>query len=317
MAWPTFTTTELLSAVRMNARLSDYDPDWTTAQILLAADKMLQERFWPFMLSLRSDFGLAYLDHTITAAQQAYALPKRAYGSTLRRVLYVGATSSDVYELSNRPMGEHTLYAGETGSPEAYCIHDDKIMVLPTPASTTGTLRVYYERRPSQLIATSSAMQITAGVGTGVLTGAAPAAWTTGLSYDIIKNTSPFATINEGLTASAVSASTSITFTLADLDSTRLAVGDWVTESGYSPIPQMPMELHSVLSEATASHILKTTGAYQASKALEQSAAVGMGSFQRAVSPRYRNAGRTVFNPNSPFRNRGGFTKRILDDGQA
>ena len=39
-----------------------------------------------------------------------------------------------------------------------------------------------------------------------------------------------------------------------------LAVGDWVSEANFSPIPQMPVECHRLLEALTAARILQYTG---------------------------------------------------------
>jgi hypothetical protein len=104
-------------------------------------------------------------------------------------------------------------------------------------------------------------MLITGGVATGVLTGSAPATWTTGLSYDIVSAKSPFSLLHADLTATAVVSATSITFSTDDIDTTRLATGTYyVCEAGETCFPMIPKSLHYTAADLVVARIRDEIG---------------------------------------------------------
>ena len=145
-------------------------------------------------------------------------------------------------------------------------------------------------------------MLITGGVDTGVLTGVSLAGWTTALKYDIVAGESPFSIIHADLTATAVNAGTSITFTLSDLDTDRLGSGVYyVTLAGETCFPMIPKECHNVAFDMVIAKIRDETGD-EGFKQKYQTNARKLAGLINAIVPRKETETRPNVNKGSLFR---------------
>lgn len=309
-----WTTTDLLTRIRLHGRLSSNDADFTDANLLDLATSVMLSRIVPEIIRVRQEYYDRYEDTSIVADQRAYAFSSRAYASVLREVVYIDSASNESPLVPLTYQDSHA-YAGSTGSrPEAYVVEDDKVILLPTPSVAQGTLRLVYEYQPAVLVPTSECMLITAvNTTTGVCTGSEPG-WSTSNQLDVIKGSSPFALINADLTPSAVSAGTSVTFTASELDSTRIAVNDYLSEAGESCIPQIPSVLHDTLAQATAATALNIRGDTRAASALEPHVSADMARIRGLLTPRVKGRQKKWMNAGSPLRRTRGFG-RVWDDG--
>lgn len=302
----TWTNTELLAAIRRRARLSSSDPDYTDANLLLDADQQLDETLVPLILGARSDYYATTADQAITASQAAYPIPSRAVASVVRQV-HVVNSAGELREIEFLPLGDRHLFP-TSGEPRAYTVLDDEVILLPTPSTTTGTLRITYEYQPGLLVASTAVALVTAiDTGTGDVTGAnVPAAWTTSDTFDFVKGTSPYKLLAAGLTASSVTtgASGDITFTVGDLPS-RLAVGDYVCLTGEAPMPMIPADLHGTLAMAVAAEVLDQMGDPMAA-AMRAKLGQALAAARRKLSPRVKGSPQPIVSRNSALRTRRG-----------
>lgn len=316
MGW---TTTDLLARIRRDGRLASTDPDYTDAVLLDMATGIMLDRFVPEIIRVRQEFYDRYEDTSIVADQRAYAFSARAFASVLREVVYIDADSNERPLIPLSYMDSHAYANASATEPEAYVVEDDKILPLPTPNTATGTLRMVYEYQPGVLVATSACMAITsiANIATGVLAGSCPWASEGGEDdyYDIIKATNPFALVNADLDCASCINGTSITFTAADLDDTRIAVGDYVSLINESCIPQVPSVLHTALAKATAAQALIISGDSSGAAPLEAHVAATLGRLQGLLTPRTKGKQKKWINTGSPLRRGRGRVAPRWDDG--
>lgn len=327
MGW---TTTDLLTRIRRDGRLASTDPDYTDAVLLDMATGIMLDRFVPEIIRVRQEYYDRYEDTSIVADQRAYAFSPRAFASVLREVVYIDANSNERPLIPVSYMESHVYANTSSTEPEAYTVEDDKIIPLPTPNSATGTLRMVYEYRPNVLVDNTgtSCMQITsiANIATGVLGGTSPWNGAGAIGYyDIIKGVPPFALVNADIVATTAVTSTSITFTASDLDTTRIAVGDWVVaHSGgtlygdaQSAVPQIPAVLHTALAKATAAQALIISGDKRGAAPLEAHVTATLGRLASLLSPRVKGKTTKWMNAGSPLRRGRGHSKMVWDDGSA
>ena len=253
----TYTTDDLITSVLNRAQLpssSNNNNVNSDANLLKLGTEEIYTKLLPLILSTREEWYVAPYNHTITANQSAYAMPPRASGRVLRDVLYV--LNGAISRLD--PIDPETLTTELTGEPSNYYIEDDNVVLYPTPATTTGTLRLRYFRRPNRLADTADCVQITAiNTSTGVVTvSAVPTTFGTTTLIDMIKNTSPFTTLGMDY---SITATSSTTVTFASLP-TGLAVGDWMALAEYTPIPQIPQEFFPVLAQMMVVKVLEAYG---------------------------------------------------------
>ena len=304
MAW---TTTELLADIRRRARLSTTDPDHTDANLLLDADSVMDEVIVPLVLIARSDYYTRHEDQSIVAEQQTYPIPSRAVASVPRQVFWVDG-SGTYRELAYLTLAD-SLGFNDSGEPEAYTIRDNEVWLLPTPSTASGSLRIAYEYQPGKLVL-PSACAVVEGVDrtTGTLDCTdVPTTWTNATILDIVKGTSPFVLLAADLDPTTVTtgASGSVDFVATDLpDASRLpssATGDYICPAGYSCIPQIPADLHSLLALGVAVEVLDQVGDPLANL-MRQKLGQALTAAQRKLSPRVKGSPQKIVSRNSPLR---------------
>lgn len=205
-------------------------------EIFSIASNQINSKLVPFILSLKEEYYLTSEDQTITQDQQAYPIPARAIGLTLREVKVIDGTA--IKDINRIDPTEITSLA--SGQVTSFYLQGHDVMLYPTPQSTQGTLRLYYFLSPSEIVATALCARITdIDRVTGLISAVTPSDWTTGETYDLVSSKNGHQTKAFDLVASAVVASTSITFTATDIPAS-IVVGDYVALAGQAPYIQAP-----------------------------------------------------------------------------
>lgn len=256
----TYSTTDLLSRIRLKATLDGSESSYTDSILLDLASQVIVEQILPIILKLNGDYYLTYTDIPLIAGRDAYPIPPRAAFQKVHSIDLLD--SAKTYGSSLYYTDYRNIPVTSSGAPYNHIFRDNSIVVSDNPSVSSGYLRVRYPYTPSQLVALSAVTEITGGESTGVLTGVVPATWTTANRYDIVSGQSPFELIHSDLTASSVVSATSITFALSDLNVNRLSDGGtyFVCLSGETAYPMIPKELHYCLADLAACPVLQLCG---------------------------------------------------------
>lgn len=289
-----FTTTELLAAIKRHAMIPTSQSTFTASDLLAFADNEINNFLLPKLISAREDFYLTETGATqsITANQRTYPIPYRAVGMMVKDVIRIDSAGS-LYSLS---LIEYDLLAerdiSSTGTPGGFHFENNKIALIPTPGATTGSLKTPYFIRPSKLIETSDAVQITViDTGTNTVTvSAVPATMTTSTPLDLIRQKGGFECLAIDQTPSAVTGTT-IQFSSLPSD---LAVGDWIALAEKSPIPQIPAELHDLLALRVARRVLMSLGDANALKMVDKMLDETQGETLKLTEPRAQGEARKI-----------------------
>jgi hypothetical protein len=146
---------------------------------------------------------------------------------------------------------------GNNGNPVRYQMRGNSIVLLPTPdASNFVTLRLWYFRRPNQLVGTSAVLTSTTLTGLVTFNGTKPSTITTSTPVDVVQGSPPYDSLGDSLTPSAV-ASGYVTFSA---NVTGAVAGDYVCLAGQSPVIQLPDEFYNLLCLRTARSLLPANG---------------------------------------------------------
>lgn len=245
-----YTTADLISAIERRAFVPANQSTFSTTEILAIAGEELRSNIFPALINLREEYFVHDKDFTITASTASYAIPERSFNNLLREIkIIVGNTIQDIARIE-----PEALASTNTGTPQAFYLKDDKIVLHPTPATTANTLRVSYYLTPGDYIETSSAAVISAiNTTTNVVSVTSiPASWVTGNTFDFLKYNGGHEYRGVDYLSTLVSGS-DITFSSLP---TGLAVGDYMALQGYSPLVQMPFGMRSVLAQYTAAALL-------------------------------------------------------------
>jgi hypothetical protein len=256
-----YTHVALLASVRKLAALPTATAAGSTStDILSHANEVLQSEVAPFALELQENYYVQTKSQTVTAGRASYRVPHRAMGLKLRDVGMMDA-AGEFRSLAQESEDERGEYSATSGTPEAFYLQGNRVVLMPPPAGTSDTLQLPYFIRPNELVATAygtiSAINTTSGLVSFTATGTFQPSSTSVL--DLVAATSGFECLALDLTPASAVAGVSVTFAAASLPA-DLAVGDYVCTQQTSPVPQLPAELHPLLYATTALRIAETLG---------------------------------------------------------
>ena len=261
-----YTATGLIASFRAEGSISPDDPNATEADILLLADRIIERHFVPGVRKALADYYITYDDIALEANVKEYRIPYRAVTSSVRSVVFVDTSDNEFELVPVPPTTRFTFNQARSGYPAAYTIVDDMLCVLPTPANSSGTLRIWYEYRPGKLILPTAGALIDT-ISEPVLTNGdnVYAVATTGTfdpadptPCDVVCGRAPFSVIAREASFDGTVAVLGATLTL-DTRWRDPLVGDYICPVGETAFPQIPAELHSALALMMAGEYLKAT----------------------------------------------------------
>ncbi|HNF59260.1 MAG TPA: hypothetical protein PLN89_06780 [Elusimicrobiota bacterium] len=297
MAGVDYTVNGLLSSIKRRGMIPASSFTFTDDQLTAFLNDELLSRLVPAIKSVREEFFVNVNDVALVSGQQAYDLPSRAIGVQLRDLSLVDSAGKESYLARIDP--SFMKEAGVVQLPYnvmGYYWQGNKVMLYPIPSSTVYSLRQRYERRPSDLVATTQCAKIASiNTGTKTVTTVDPAVdttvgnpstlWTTANVLDLVQGVPPFNAWADSQAVTTV-ASNSITFTNAL--PTGLAVGDWVSLAGQSPVAQIPYEGFMTLAELGLARVMEAMDDVSPSGApmARQQAETMLQEFLKLISPR-------------------------------
>lgn len=252
-----YTTSDFLTSARNRGNI----PSTTNRNnvnsddsILRMATEELHIKLVPLIMSVREEFYVTSVDIPLVAGQAVYSIPSRAIGLVLRDAqLLVGTDLTSLIAINSEDIS-----TAVTGLPYGHYFQHSDIVLYPTPAVSSGSLRLRYYIRPSALVPPTEARQI-AAIDTGLNTvtlATSPSGWTTNTSLDLVRDIAPHTFLSTDALPTNVAGPV---LTFASLP-TGLAVGDWVCQAEKSPLIQIPKEMRPVLAQMTVIKVLEANG---------------------------------------------------------
>jgi hypothetical protein len=242
----------------------------------------------PVLDSVSEEYFVTNCDYTYSSSQTVYAIPPRAVGGKLRDVVFVDNSGNEIAIPRLRPEqikgGSQSIRYSP--APWGFYLANNSIVLYVGASGTTPaaypTLRLKYLRRPNILTLQANAGQILAINGNVATLDNVPTTWTTSTVVDVISNTPHFSSIADDKTITLISGF-DVTFSAIPA---AAAVGDWVAVSGYSPIPQIPVETHLLLAQYGAAKTLEAMGDGEGVQIALAKAEAMKKDFLMIVSPR-------------------------------
>jgi hypothetical protein len=245
---PDYTTTGLIEQVKRRISIPPSQNLITTARFISILNDELQTRIVPFLMSMREEWFVTYVDYSTDGTTSEYDIPSDAVGQKLRDVQLWqnGKQYKNVPRLAPEQLVDS--YFG-------FYVQNNKIIIYPDALASGYTLRISYFKRTNDLVSTNDAGYIsTASSNQITLSTTPPATFINGAEIDIISKNSPFIT-KETLTISNVVGST-ITFT----SNTTAVTGDYACISGESVYPNIPIECIAMLCQSAGIRVLEALG---------------------------------------------------------
>lgn len=254
-------------------------------------------------MDTREEYFVEYTDFTIeNDVIASFDIPVRAVGERLRDVVLV-TTSGDQETLTNLPrLSLEQLSEAEGKSSTGlvgFHLQGNKVHIHPQVGNGEGTLRMYYFRRPGQLVLEAGAGEITAiNTITDVVTvNNVLGEWVNGYSVATVNPNQPFNYINQDDTIVNISG---YDITLADVS--ELSIGDFVCNVDETVVPQVPVEAHNLLLQAAKVVLLEATDDDKNIKLAQAKYEQLERSFVKTITPRVDGQGKKVVSNNAVFR---------------
>jgi len=256
-----YTTDEAVTSVQVGAMIPTASDTITADVILGFGDEERASVIDPWRRKiLGAEYDVTSESQSLVSGTATYRIPWRASGASLHSVSFVDS-NGDEWPCSRVPLEDAGAYVEGAGyhweGQYGYAIEGDFVRVLPTPTTSSGTLKLRYVRRPSRMVLASAAMLITAAP-TATYLGSKPATILTTTPVDIVQAKPNFDIFAPSRTPTSVVANTSVTF--AANPSSEAAIGDYIALAGETPIIQLPVELHPVLLALMMGRALEATG---------------------------------------------------------
>ncbi len=261
MGYNTYTTDDLINDILLLGHVPEGNNTFTDTKILRIADMELQTPIVRQILSTRGGYYLTYADFD-SATDGLYDLPGDAVAGALANVELIQNTT--IIQVNVIQESEQYATNSPTSTSYGYFWKGNKIQILPTPP--VGSTRLWYFKRTSKLVTTSSACMVTAIAGPVISVMSIPSTIQVGSFVDALGDQPPFNLLGEDIEIDSI-VGTDITLASA-VDG--LSVGDWIALNKQTPIPQIPVEFRILLAQRVVVKIYELQGYLEKMKAAEE-----------------------------------------------
>lgn len=295
MARPQYNTAVLIETIKQacsvpTSQLTYTDDNWTAM-----ATRMLQTMVVPLIMSTREDYFVTFED-VLSPADGFIPFPEAAVGSKLRNVCYISQQNPLI--LINLPRIDLDVVAGvgffNVWTLAGFYVQGDYIVLYPNTSVPTNTpIRLYYYRRTLDLAPPGQYGQVQSvdpNTNTVVLD-FVPYDWEIGTELNSIGSQPNFLVKNEA-TITGVSSPSIILDDVTDIE-----VGDYISERGYSAIPQVPIEAMNYLAQLVAVIALEGLGDRDGMAAADKVAQVFKDNLLTMISQRVDGSVKKIINP--------------------
>lgn len=286
-----FTSDDLVASIKLRGRLPTSQTTFTAARLLKLCDEEIALGLVPQLLAARENYFLYPYTQAIVSGTATYRVPNRAIGVKLKAVQLVDNSGNiaNIPEISYEDRGNYTNSSSNT---PVFYFQGNSVVLVPTPA-TTGqyTLSTPFFIRPNSLVPVASCAKITVIAGSTITVASTPSTFVSGISVDFIKADGGFecAAIDRAVTTVA-----GTTFTMTVAPPSTLAVGDYIALAGESPIPQLPAELHPLLSLRVTAIALEALGFVNEMAAVQKKLEAAQKAVESLLTPRSDGSAKKV-----------------------
>lgn len=247
-----YTTDDLLKSIKNKAFVPTSQITFTDAELLDMATDELYDTVVPLVLQTREEFYVTHTDVMVNGNNIAVDIPERAIGLAVREVSIIRNNNQEEnlvrFDIESLPTFNNV------GNVVGFYLKGNQIVLI---GAFNGPVRIYYHVRPGRLVKPSQCSTVTSIAGADLTVSSIRSGWVSGAKLDFIRAAAGFDTLSPGSVIISTSLPTSVSISAA-ID--RLAIGDWVTTEGQSPVPQIPVEFFSYLAQLTAVQVLDSLG---------------------------------------------------------
>lgn len=293
-------TRALFTRVTTDARVPLGAQYRTISNLLPVLDRHLRALVVPHLLNVCEDWLTQTVTYPIVTGQDVYRLPSRNL-----RVLDVAMTDAQGrvrrgFSRATAAQAKHRRaewWIKDKGTPLYWLVEGSHLRLYPVP-DTSGqyTLSVRYARRPGRLV--DSQANAPSGPATMAFISTSPgdlsvnispagAFGTTGtVVVDVLRGTPGFEPVIDDVTATISTGGAYLNFTGYTAATLPIAVGDYITLAGTSPVPQIPLDYITILELATVEQLCRENGDKSGTESARDARLRLMESAQSILEPR-------------------------------
>lgn len=259
------TSKDIIQSVRRRAMVPENTEVYDAEDILEIANEEMSLELLPMLLSLNEEHLVNYVDIPVEEGRNSYPIPTRAIGTKLRDVALVSQGGAQIYELSRISLEQISDYqnsfSGKTQQFVFY-IQNNEVVFPSTNGASYPFVRMYYYLRPSELVLNELVGKISSiDRNTGTITLVEfPEDFLNQQLFDFSSSSNPNRLYKYDILISTVDRNTNTVVFDPSSIPLELKVGDFISKAGESAVPQIPVEMHPILAQATAVHILEGLG---------------------------------------------------------
>ena len=267
-----FTSNTLIEDVKRRGMLPENESTFSKQDYLALANEEMLIGIIPTIISLHEEYYVYNEQIALVANQSEYQIPSRAMGSKLRDLSFED-TNGTVYEMTRISPDDLSYFQSSNfqNNLSCYYIKGDTIVLIPEVGSgVSGYLNFTYFIRPNELVLEeriATITGITVGANTTSYTCTVPSTISTafnadaGTLFDILQKKAGHRIKVFDIIANSMSGTT-IVFSNTNLPSgaSTIEIGDYIALAGECIIPQLPDELHSVLSQRVVTRCMEAMG---------------------------------------------------------
>lgn len=263
------TGNKLIESIRLRAFIPNDTATYTDQDILNVANEELDVQLLDKLLTLHEEHLTVHVDIPRNSSG-IYEIPYRAVGNKVRDISLV--SGNQVYELSQISIGELSDYSLNNSSvlqdTDKFYIESNHIKLI-VPTKSYDYIRIYFYMRPSVVTKTDRAAVISKidpvnnDTEIQFTLSQVPSFFTGSLTFDIVGKRTPNKIkvwdINP-IPGSFNSSLNVIRFAKSDLEQVldEIKVGDYISQAEESPVANIPTEMHPLLAQLAAVHVLES-----------------------------------------------------------
>lgn len=284
MAANTYTTSDLISLVKLLGHVPQANTTFTAPEILTLSDLELSTSIAKLLKETDEGYFQTIVEYDQDDSGE-YPVPSNAIASTAY-VLQI-RNGQAIWPISRQEVAEMTTTTFPSVGNWSYFIRDNTFHVL--PAQFSGVLRVTYERRRSKLVPVTSCAQVSSIAGQVVTVSSVPSAWVVGDTLDLQTATPQFDLVGEAEITDITGTNITVDGTLDDL-----SAGDYLCLSDQTCVPQIPVEFRPLLAQRVVCKIYELQGYLDKLKAAQAKLAEMESAITGLVTPRTQAAPKIV-----------------------
>lgn len=259
-------TDALIESVKRRAMLPSTQNTFKEEDFLAFANEEMSNAVIPYVQSFREDYFIAIHVQPIETGVQSYRIPDRATGNKLRDIRFRD-NSGNLYEMTRIFIEDEPYFQYSAGTDgylamNTFMVENNQI-VFPNGAApnVVATIEMIYYIRPNALVSEEDVAVITAidTLTNTVTLSQVPEGFAQATQFDITSCKSPFSLVAMEITPTVLPTTSTPQMTFTALPR-YISVGDVVALPEETTIPQIPLEVHSLLAQRVAMRCLEALG---------------------------------------------------------